>query len=516
MNIHVSCHSFAVLLSLVCLLPISAFSADDPAGQLGSHLGSGSVAVIHLRITELPIGEAAPLFSKLIPDDADETDRKIAAITALREEIVAAGIEDIYLVMSMQSLPREPGYAVIPKTERTDADAIRRLIDQSPMARQKIQVADERDVLVVGGESALRAYRSREKANRTEVAAPLAAVSGDPIQIIVVPSADDRRVIEELMPTLPPQIGGGPSTRLTHGLSWAAIGIRGGDGLSARVIVQSRSEALAADMLQIWKSGLASLAELEVVKQAMPNLSDALPVLTPKVAGDQLRLELNDENRGIETLVAALRPPVREARLQAKRVMSMNNLKQIALAMHNFHDRNKRFPAIGTFDAAGRPLLSWRVHLLPYVEQAELYNQFHLDEAWDSPHNKALLANMPPVFACPQSGHAHSKGLATYRLVVGEGTAFPGREGIGIRDITDGTSNTIMAVEVDDEHAVPWTKPEGLPFNEANPREGIGGQFPGGFNAATCDGAVHFIADTLAPEKLRLMLLRNDGEPVDW
>jgi hypothetical protein len=156
------------------------------------------------------------------------------------------------------------------------------------------------------------------------------------------------------------------------------------------------------------------------------------------------------------------------------------------------------------------------VHLLPYLEQNELYQQFHLDEPWDSAHNKTLIEKMPIYFVCPASGHDQSSGLSTYRVVVGEGTTFPGARGIEFKEITDGTSNTIMAVEVDDQHAVIWTKPEGLPYNEENPLEGIGGQFPGGFNAASCDGAVHFIEQTIDTQKFRLLLLRADGNPVDW
>jgi hypothetical protein len=91
----------------------------------------------------------------------------------------------------------------------------------------------------------------------------------------------------------------------------------------------------------------------------------------------------------------------------------MNHLKQLALAILNFADRNKRFPAVGSFDASGQPLLSWRVHVLPYLDEAELYKQFRLDEPWDSPHNSQLISKMPEAFACPGSVHRLKDGLAT-------------------------------------------------------------------------------------------------------
>ena len=128
----------------------------------------------------------------------------------------------------------------------------------------------------------------------------------------------------------------------------------------------------------------------------------------------------------------------------------MNNLMQIALAMQNFHDVLKRLPAVGNTDPSGEMLLSWRVHLLPYLEQRALYDQFHLHEPWDSPHNRALIEKMPPVFTSP--GSKAGVGKATYQVVIGEHTAFPGREGTSFKQFTDGTSKTILVVEVDDAH----------------------------------------------------------------
>ncbi len=98
---------------------------------------------------------------------------------------------------------------------------------------------------------------------------------------------------------------------------------------------------------------------------------------------------------------AMLLPMAQSARAQARRAQSVNNLKQIALAMHNLHDVNNHFPPQAIVDDDGKPLLSWRVAMLPYLEQQDLYNEFKLDEPWDSEHNKALIPRMPAVFAIP-------------------------------------------------------------------------------------------------------------------
>ena len=162
----------------------------------------------------------------------------------------------------------------------------------------------------------------------------------------------------------------------------------------------------------------------------------------------------------IAILISLLLPAVQHVRHAAARTKCANNLHQIGLALHNYHDVNGHLPAAAVYDKDGKPLLSWRVLLLPYLEQDALYRQFHLDEPWDSAHNKKLLAQMPKVYA-PVAGEAKGTDKTHYRVFTGKGTVFEGDKGIRLTDIPDGTSNTILVVEAGD--AVPWTKPADLP-----------------------------------------------------
>jgi len=103
-------------------------------------------------------------------------------------------------------------------------------------------------------------------------------------------------------------------------------------------------------------------------------------------------------------LVAGLLLPASNAsRAAAVRSQATNNLKQIGLAMHNYHDVHASLPPAASHDDDDKPLLSWRVHVLPYVEQNELYKEFHLDEPWDSEHNKKLIPRMPVVYRTPNA-----------------------------------------------------------------------------------------------------------------
>jgi serine/threonine protein kinase len=208
--------------------------------------------------------------------------------------------------------------------------------------------------------------------------------------------------------------------------------------------------------------------------------------------------------------------PIAEAR---RRMSSSNNLKQLAIGLHSLHDTIGEFPPAAICDKTGKPLLSWRVAVLPYIEQDPLYRRFKLDEPWDSPSNKALIGSMPVQFDGDVS--SDPPNTTRYQAVVGPGTAWEikptlggmfGRKGRLIQEITDGTSNTILVVEAADP--VIWTKPDDLKFDGVNvPR--FGGVVKGGFNVALADGSVRFISQRTTPTALRAALTRAGGEVVD-
>jgi RNA polymerase sigma factor (sigma-70 family) len=199
--------------------------------------------------------------------------------------------------------------------------------------------------------------------------------------------------------------------------------------------------------------------------------------------------------------------------LAALRRKSQENLKQIAIALHCYHDTYGHLPQPALYSKDGKPLLSWRVAILPWIEQDHLYKQFKLDEPWDSEHNKKLIAQMPKLYA-PVRGKTDVAGGTFYQAIVGKDAAFEPGKKLRLVDFVDGTSNTILVVEAGS--AVPWTKPEDLPFvaDQALPK--FGGLFDGHFHALTADGAVILISRKFDEKLLRLAITRNDGTPFDW
>lgn len=201
------------------------------------------------------------------------------------------------------------------------------------------------------------------------------------------------------------------------------------------------------------------------------------------------------------------------------RRISANNLKQIGIAFHNMASTYGSVPT-GIGDATGNVGLSWRVAILPFVEEAELYRQFKLNEPWNSEHNKKLIPKMPKVFAAP--GKEPNDGRTFYRSFAGPDTMFPPARGqagqiiLGIKlsGVPDGLSNTAMVVEAGD--SVDWTKPDELTFSAGGTLPRVGGIFGDGYTVLMGDGSVRFVKSSTPPDTLKALITVRGGEIVDF
>ncbi len=195
------------------------------------------------------------------------------------------------------------------------------------------------------------------------------------------------------------------------------------------------------------------------------------------------------------------------------RLPATNNLRQIALALLEYQAKEGHFPPPAIYDAQGKPLLSWRVAILPYLKREQLYQQFRLDEPWDSQNNKRLVMQMPPAYRSV-FGKVVGFNKTAMLAPIGQSVAFFGPEGRKLKDFTDGTSNTILVVEAGPEKAVEWTRPDDLTIDEANPKAGLFGNRDGGFLAAFADGPVKFIPQSIDDNTLRGLFTINGGEKI--
>ena len=341
--------------------------------------------------------------------------------------------------------------------------------------------------------------------------------------------------LESMQPQVPPQIMENLVT-LTNAADFIALRLTLDKTEKLQVLASATDDQAAVTM----EKSLLNLVEFfssTVVQQAKAGLpqdgskttaamqtyidrvsGEVSGMIAPRRNGKRVVLELEglENTATIGTLVGLLLPAVQAAREAARRTSSSNNLKQLGLAMHNYHDAYRGFPATAISDkASGKPLLSWRVAVLPFIEEAALYEQFHLDEPWDSPHNIKLLEKMPATYKHP--GRPTQPGHTVYQAPVSEETLLRKNEPTSIRTITDGTSNTILLVEVSEAAAVPWTAPEDVEIDATDPLKNlISPLAPQIFQALFGDGSVRAISANIDQNMLNALFTRAGGEVTNF
>jgi prepilin-type processing-associated H-X9-DG protein len=201
---------------------------------------------------------------------------------------------------------------------------------------------------------------------------------------------------------------------------------------------------------------------------------------------------------------------------ESRRAQCAGQLKRLGEAMQDYHEANGHFPAPSLKAEDGKALLSWRVALLPHLGYKTLYEKFRLDEPWDSPHNRALITQMPREFTCPV-GPTRASGKTGYLVIVGPAsdpwsvnTPFLPTRGTEIREFLDGTSNTVLVLETDT--FVAWTKPDDLRWTKDGPLPRLVSRHQGGTNVLLADGSTRFLKSSLPPFLLLGLLTINGSE----
>lgn len=211
----------------------------------------------------------------------------------------------------------------------------------------------------------------------------------------------------------------------------------------------------------------------------------------------------------IGILIALLLPATRSAREPARRSQCKNYLKQIGLALHNYHDQFKSFPPAWTTDASGRRLHSWRTLILPYLEQAELYKTIDFTKAWDDPVNAEAAKHLLDVYQCPSTTPDGNKTV--YMAIVGPHAFLTPEKSRTHSDIVDGASNTVAIVEVPAEQGVHWMSPQDIDSEKFTTQmSDKGNQHIGGGHVVMADGTVRFLSANL-DAKTRTALSTIDG-----
>ncbi len=496
-------------LLLIPLLALMALDGPSKAEAVAPFVGEDAFAVARVDLARWAPGETPRLALGRVIDDPGVADFA-AGVDGRVASLKSLGAADLYLVASLADVPGYP-LAVVPLTSKADGPkVVEALTSPGPAPRwPKAEVI--RGAVVAGSAAALARLREAAPPARPELAEALDSAGDAAVSVALIPTTPQRRALGESFPSLPQALGGGPIEVVTRGIAWASLAMTTGPKPTVRVVIRGRDPESARALLTIARQGLASLAKPARLDPATVALAAAARRYQPEVDGASVRLEVPlDEAASLASV------PIFRARDAERRRACVIDMKQFGLAMHNYHSAHGSFPPAYVADKDGKPLLSWRVLILPYLDQQQsLFEQFHLDEAWDGPNNKPLIARMPKVYACPgESGKLAAEGKTTYLVPRGPATIFPGAEGVKINDIPDGSSNTILVVDASDDLAVTWTRPDDWSTAPDFAILGLFSHHGNGTNFTMGDGSVRFLKATIAPAKLKALTTRNGGEVI--
>lgn len=519
----------------------SAGEEDQSAGHAAEYVPPAAVVAVRIRADAI---WHLPEFQWMPTEVAQ-------AWSEVNLGLNLSSIEEVKLVAGIPMGPGTPPVgAVVRLTEDFDPTGI----DPKLLIAPQPETVDGREVFLIGDRPAEAFYLHAIDPRKVLIAAPAIFQSmvsepdgsgpladqlrgnriGDALAQAVVAVEPVRPMLSQVAlqatAQLPPEIR--DLSRVPELLSAAIVEVRLGAGpatLTAQLVTDDADSATQLNDILVRSLDFARnmfVANMNREIRDQGKIADAqrayaeriadriVKTVRPRQEDNRLVVETTPETSFASTgfLVGLLLPAVQSAREAARRMNASNNLKQIALAMHNYHDAYRNLPQAAITDDEGKPLLSWRVALLPFLEEQELYEEFHLDEPWDSPHNKQFIERMPNVFSDPSV--PLPPGQTVFHAMTGEDYALEVDEATAFRDFTDGPSNTILVAEVSRDEAVPWTAPRDVKIDVDNPLAKMGRTHRGGFQAVLADGAVKFLSHAIDPGLFKALLTRAGGEVV--
>jgi hypothetical protein len=496
----------AVAAVLALAAPVAAGESPGPdarAKVIAPFVDGLTVAVLRVDLSRIDVDALATRLGKL----GTLMERDLEEARRFKQALVRGGVREVYGVVTLADGPPATVFLVAPLDDQARPDDVTAAMREVGRGSATEQI--RRAVVMAPTKGALKRIRNLKPAPVPDLGKALAASGDAPVTAVAVMPPAVGKALEEPLAELPPPFDASVKV-VPRYTSWAAAGIELTPRLSFRAVVQARNADSARALERFYQAALDTALQQAERHKAVPNAGTVRELLTPKQAEDRLTLALNDRE-----LADVLAPVVANLRAAAGRAQSTSNLRVLALAIISYADANRRsFPAAAFRDKKGRPLLSWRVHILPYIEQQSLYREFRLNEPWDSEHNKKLIARMPAFFLSPNSNAG--PGKTTYLAPVGKDTVFPPDRAIVFpSSIPDGVSNTLMLLEADDDSAVIWTKPDDLPYDPKQPFRGLPSGKGKSFLAAFADGSVRTLPGTIQPDVLRALFTRNGGELMD-
>ncbi|MFC1758676.1 DUF1559 domain-containing protein, partial [Planctomycetota bacterium] len=235
-----------------------------------------------------------------------------------------------------------------------------------------------------------------------------------------------------------------------------------------------------------------------------------LDTIKVKRNGAMVSAEFELDATDVRTAATVFVPATFAARSAARRMQDTNSVKLIMLGLLNYESAHGHFPAATVLGPDGKTVHSWRVAILPYMEQNRLYDEYRQNEPWDSPHNRKLIDRIPDVYRSALAPRNSTN--SSFFVFTGPDAAFDGTVERKNREIHDGTSKTLFVIEA--KRDIPWTKPEDIPFDLAKDLPDLPGHRAIGNHAGFGDGASRFLSSDIDKRVLKKLITHSGGEAI--
>jgi len=526
-----------MLSSIVAVIAITLFAVGlrPPGGDLLQTASAADLEAKYVPANALAVAVFRPTeFATLYTKANDSTTRPLDPTEKKNLEVMAKC--NLAVAVTLQHAPSQPEPLAIALTfadKQSRDDAAKLLSPRATYQKEKLFLAEyevsgnsaryqpDETTLIVGGRLVVEQMIATGPTSQSPLTQTDAWKTAAKQSIAI---AINGASLKELAS----QMSADPVSDLLSPL-WTAsenhtIGIALGDAVTLVLTSTSHDEKSAKQVEGTLSSGIAMLTRLIAMLKVFnesPEQTNAVEALEGMLGDHELNRKGNvvslmltgDAARQSSVFFAILAPVIGRSRVDVQRVRQRYNMQQIMLALHNYHAVHKYFPPAVLIDEESGIPRSWRVEILPFIHAALLYEEYRKNEPWDSEANQKVLAQMPSIFRCPADpdDSTNSSIFAVY----GKGLFFEldNNERIGLRNIIDGTGNTIAIVEAN--RNISWTKPEDILIDIDADEFPEFGCYADAFTVGLCDGRVKLIKKTIDHSILKKLFTRAGGELID-
>lgn len=518
-------HLFVALL--IVGLQFSVLSGqENQSDGFAKYMDDDVIGVVRIELGELNLAKTLEAGASLGFFDGGRLEdfrNQAATLSAEIQRLSDAGINQGFALLRTSDLQSAGTSWVFPLKKSGDSGKAKELVAQllkrlPPPLSMSVDATP--DAILAGKPSQLQRLKAAKAGINLPEGEIYKTMGGSAVSVALFGNDDVRRVIREMMPALPVPFESVTGEMVADQLKWAVVNLQLGQKPSVSVVIATRDDASAKQVMQLTGKAMEFLRNSPEAKKLMTKsqLEFVFDSIVTSTGNNRVELSTEKMTSDMDKLAETFKPQVKMLRAQAAVNTRLNNLRQLALANHNYESAFRHFPTQGASDDAGNLLLSWRVQILPFIGENELYHKFNHDEPWDSDHNIQLVKQMPKVFQDPMpESHANNKaGKTVYVGPAGKGMIFNGPKEVRFRDMTDGTSNTIMLVVVAQKNAVEWTKPNDWQVDFDNPTAQLKEDGRTKVEAAIADGSVHQFPINMDVKNWQRFLQYNDGEIAQY